>query len=55
MAPPVREVAHQCRIELQVPLPSFEHTVSWAKADMLATACFDRPDLFRTARPRQRM
>ena len=42
---------HHCRIELEQPLPEpFSETVWWVKADMIATVCFNRLDLFRTAR-----
>lgn len=49
--PPARDVPYVCLIELLDPLPApFTATRVWAKADMLATVCFDRLDLFRTAR-----
>lgn len=42
---------YHCRIELSEPLPyPFSQTVWWAKADMTATVCFKRLDLFQTDR-----
>jgi len=43
--------AHQCRIELEKPLPyPFDSSVMWAKSDMLATVSHDRLDRFRAGR-----
>ena len=50
-SPPEREVAYQCRIEINPELPEpFAASAFWAKADMLATVSLDRLDLFHTAR-----
>ena len=49
--PPAGEFLYQCRLELTEALPSpFTSTTMWVKADMLATVCFERLDLFRTGR-----
>src|SRR6266700_2419968 len=51
LTPPHRDVAYQCELTLAVPLPPpWEETRVWAKADMLATVCFDRLDFFQTKR-----
>lgn len=45
---------YHCRIELDDPLPPpFNQTVWWVKADMTATVCFKRLDLFQTERDQQ--
>ena len=42
---------YHCKIELEHPLPyPFTQTTWWVKADMVATVCFNRLDLFRTDR-----
>lgn len=42
---------YHCKIELPEPLPEpFSERIWWVKADMIATVCFERLDLFRTAR-----
>jgi len=52
--PPDRVTQYQCRIEPDQPLPApFDAPVFWAKADMLATVCFERLDLFRLPRAGQ--
>lgn len=44
--PSRRDIAYQCRIELeQSPPRPFEGTVKWVKADMLATVSYQRLDL----------
>jgi hypothetical protein len=50
-----RTVAYQCELTLSEPLPGRwgETTTMWAKADMLATVCFDRLDFFQTKRDQQ--
>ena len=49
--PPASELPYQCRLELtEVLPPPFTSTTMWVKADMLATVCFERLDLFRTER-----
>jgi uncharacterized protein YifN (PemK superfamily) len=51
--PPAGELLYQCQLELIEALPSpFTSTTMWVKADMLATVCFERLDLFRTERDR---
>src|ERR1051326_5865517 len=54
-SPPTRTVAYQCELTLSEPLPGRwgETTTMWAKADMLATVCFDRLDFFQTKRDQQ--
>jgi uncharacterized protein YifN (PemK superfamily) len=48
---PERDLAYQCRLELDAELPHpFPQRVWWVKADMLATVAFERLDLFRTER-----
>jgi uncharacterized protein YifN (PemK superfamily) len=48
---PEKEMPYQCRLELAESLPHpFPSKVLWVKADMLATVCFSRLDLFRTER-----
>jgi len=46
-------IRYQCRIELPQEAPSpYEGRIKWAKADMLATVCFDRLGLPYTGRDR---
>jgi uncharacterized protein YifN (PemK superfamily) len=48
---PDRTVMYQCELVLAAPLPSpWNATKLWAKADMIATVCFDRLDFFQTER-----
>lgn len=51
---PARETRYCCRLEFDQPLPHpFPNRVWWVKADMLATVCFSRLDLFRTGRDQE--
>jgi uncharacterized protein YifN (PemK superfamily) len=48
---PEREVDYVCQVAAPMPLPApWDKPVMWVKADMLATVCLDRLDLFRTGR-----
>jgi uncharacterized protein YifN (PemK superfamily) len=48
---PDRELPYQCRLTLPFAPPApFDAVDVWAKADMLATVCYSRLDLFRTGR-----
>lgn len=50
--PPERDVAYAVRLDLDLP-PPWGLQPRWAKADMVATVCFDRLDMFRTERDRR--
>ncbi|WP_408901575.1 type II toxin-antitoxin system PemK/MazF family toxin [Pararoseomonas indoligenes] len=44
-------IRYQCKIMLPTPAPApYEGTLKWAKADMLATVCYDRLTLPYTGR-----
>ncbi len=49
--PPPRDLEYVCKVSIPIPLPGrWNAPEMWVKADMLATVCFDRLDLFRTGR-----
>lgn len=48
---PERPIPYHVKVELDLP-PPWGFQPRWAKADMLATVCFGRLDMFRTERDR---
>jgi uncharacterized protein YifN (PemK superfamily) len=49
-SPPEHDVPYIVRLAFDPVLPVYSEPVMWAKCDMIATVCFDRLDLLRTAR-----